>query len=278
LFAGVLFSLLLLLAIVWMSWRGHEQVVEQDLRQSELYARVIEDHASRSFDAVAVVQSSIAETVLLQDSLADIPNLSRQLTQALGGVPFVRSIAVLDAQGRVLVSSSPGDVLRQVNLALLGARPVRGQALLGPLIRGRSLADFEVGASQAGLRSGINSLPMLYGFALAGGQPMLVVALINPDALVNFQRQVIGDNPLSVLVTSYTGLLLTSTVDMVDAPGLSLAHHSLFSERQVAREHGSYREQSASGEDTLVAFRASRAWPLRSCASKGPSGSAIAPM
>ena len=43
LFTGVLFALLLLMAIVWMSWRGHQQVVEQDLRQQELYARVIED-------------------------------------------------------------------------------------------------------------------------------------------------------------------------------------------------------------------------------------------
>lgn len=262
LFTGVLFALLLLMAIGWMSWRGHQQVVDQDLRQQELYARVIEDHASRSFDAVAVVQNSLAETVLLQDSIADLPHLSRQLTQVLSGVPFVRSIAVLDAQGRVLVSSSGADVRRQVNLSLLGPRPARGQTLLGPLIRGRSLTDFEVGASQSELRSGINSLPMMYGFALAGGQPMLVVALINPDALVNFQRQVIGDNPLSVLVTSYTGLLLTSTVDMVGAPGMSLAHHSLFGDRQVAREHGSYREHSAAGEDTLVAFRASRAWPL----------------
>jgi len=134
LFTGVLFALLLLMAIVWMSWRGHQQVVDQDLRQQELYARVIEDHASRSFDAVAVVQSSVAESVLLQDSIADLPHLSRQLTQILRGVPFVRSIAVLDAQGKVLVSSSGTDVRRQVNLALLGARPARGQTLLGPLI------------------------------------------------------------------------------------------------------------------------------------------------
>jgi len=152
LFTGVLFALLLLMAIVWMSWRGHQQVVEQDLRQQELYARVIEDHASRSFDAVAVVQNSLAETVLLQDSLADLPHLSHQLTQVLSGVPFVRSIAVLDGQGRVLVSSSASEVRRQVNLSLLGPRPARGQTLLGPLIRGRSLADFEVGASRAELR------------------------------------------------------------------------------------------------------------------------------
>ena len=123
LFTGVLFALLLLMAIVWMSWRGHQQVVEQDLRQQELYARVIEDHASRSFDAVAVVQNSLAETVLLQDSQADIPHLSRQLTQALGSVPFVRSIAVLDAQGRVLVSSAAGDVQRQVNLGDVTRKP-----------------------------------------------------------------------------------------------------------------------------------------------------------
>lgn len=260
LFTGVLFAVLLLVAIVWMSLRGHEQVVEQDLQQEALYARVIEDQATRSFDAVSVVLSALSETVILQESPSDMGVVGRQWAQALAGVPSVRSVAIIDAQGLVLASSNGTEIGRQLDLRQLGPRPASGQTLLGRLLRGRSLADFEAGLNRSALRPGVNCIPMLYGFTLRNGQTLLAVALINPDALINFQRQAIGDAPLSVVTATYTGLLLTSTGDMSEAPGASLAGHSLFRERLASREHGTYRESGTEG--VLVAFRASRAWPL----------------
>lgn len=260
LFTGVLFAVLLLVAIVWMSLRGHQQVVDQDLQQEALYARVIEDQATRSFDAVAVVLSALSETIVLHDSPDDLGSMGRQWAQALAGVPFVRSLAIVDAQGKIVTSSNGSETGRLLDLRPLGPRPAPGQTLLGPLLRGRTLADFEVGFNRSTLRPGVNGIPMLYSFGLKTGQSLLAVAFINPDALVNFQRQAIGDAPLSVVMTTYSGAVLTNTGDMVDAPGTSLAGHSLFRERLAEREHGSYRESGTEG--VLVAFRASRVWPV----------------
>jgi len=262
LFAGILLALLLLLTIGWMSWRGQQLVVEQDMQQEELYARIFEDHASRSFDAVSVVAASLAESVAAQDSMQELAGMGRQMAQVLTGIPFVRSFAILDPQGVVLVGSSGDDVGRQIDLDRLGPRPAKGQSLLGNLQRGRGLADLERGVARDQSRPGVNLIPMSYCFALKNGQPALAVALINPDVIVNFQRQATAENGLIITLARYSGEVLTSSVDMVAAPERNLKGHSLIRDRRLALEHGTYVDRSVVGEEVLVAYRASRAWPF----------------
>ena len=262
LFTGILLALLLLTAIAWMSWRGQQLVVEQDMQQEELFARIFEDQASRTFDSVAVVVASLSESFAAQETLQEQASMTRQMAQALTGVPFVRSIALVDQRGLVMASSNGNDVGVEIDLQRLGPRPPKGQALLGSLQRGRGLADLERGQGGQNLRPGVNLIPMQYTFVLRNGQTAFAVALINPDALVNFQNQAIADNGLSVTLARYSGELLTSSVDMLNAPGRSIAAHSLFRDRRVALEHGAYLDHPPGAEEMLVAYRSSRSWPF----------------
>jgi PAS domain S-box-containing protein len=206
--------------------------------------------------------ASLAETLSGVDSQQEIAVMSRQLGQMLAGVPFVRALAVVDANGRILACSSDKDNGRQIDLKRIGVKPAKGTSLLGPLTRGRDFADLDVEVVPDSLRAGVNLLPFMHSFALKSGPSLMVIALINPDSYVTFQRQAVADGGISVRLLSFTGQIITSTLDMSRAPSLSLADHSLFTGHHVALEHGTYMDRPYGADESVVGFRASRSWPF----------------
>ncbi|WP_204319756.1 hypothetical protein, partial [Klebsiella pneumoniae] len=75
----------------------------------------------------------------------------------------------------------------------LGPWPAAGRDAVGRFVPGRSLASLSGGAS-AVVPPGVGFIPMMRSLRLPDGRTQLLAALLNPDALANFQQLTLGDS------------------------------------------------------------------------------------
>jgi len=240
-------------------YEQHEAEKEA-LERGELLARVLEDHVTRTVDSAGLALNTIAESAKLQPS-ANLSRLHVLLEHTLLGLPFMRSVAMLDMQGQVLSSSALLDVGLVIDLNAFGPLPEPGSERLGRWLQVRGLSELAAGSTQARAR-GVGALPLMRRVELASGRQVLLLGLINQDALATYQQAAMADVSGVALLSSYSGQLLAVTQDSTLEPGASLASHPIFREWLPAREHGRYAGQGAMQGERLVAFRVSRNHPL----------------
>jgi len=229
-------------------------------------SRVLEDQITRAVESSALTLRTLAEKPALPawlaaDAAKGAPEAALTeagLRQALQGQTVLRSLAVLSPQGTVLASSEPGEQGIQVEMTLLGDWPSEGGDRLGRLLPGRGLRDLHPGP----VDSPVAMLPLLRHLNLGGGRHLLLLALINPDTLANYQSQALADVQGAALLSSFDGQLLASSEGLSQAPGTRLSRHPVFSAWLPAREFGSYVGEGAAAGTQVVAFRASRTRPL----------------
>ena len=257
--AGVLVALMAVAVVAWLGWTEYEEKMETRRSRNELLARVLEDHATRTVETTAIAMASLSELIATQD-MAQLGEVAPLLNQTLIGLPFLRSIAVLDSRGKVITSTVARDIGQSVDLHVLGPWPATDRDRLGGFVPGRSLADLAGRGSAA--PGAVGFIPVLHALELRSGEPALLVAGINPDAFSNQQELTVGDHLSGALLASYDGTLLTSTRSVTVAPGSSLTTHPVFRSYLPSREHATYVGQGARTGEQLVAFRVSRSRPL----------------
>lgn len=257
--AGALLALAVLAAVAWLGWAEHEEKMATQRARNELLARVLEDQSTRTIETTAIAMASLAELLSTQ-SLAQIGEVTPVLTQAMVGLPFLRSLAVIDAQGRVRTSSVPRDVGVSVDPQRFGSWPAIDRDRLGPFIPGRTLAD--MARRDTAVPAAVGFVPLLRAMELRGGDPALLVALVNPDAFANQLELTVADRLGGAVLTGFDGTLLAATASVPLAPGSTLAGHPVFRDYLPEREHASYLGSGARAEEQLVAFRVSRSRPL----------------
>ncbi|MFT7772761.1 PAS domain-containing protein [Roseateles sp.] len=246
-------------SIAAVAWSERLAALKDGGDRLELLARVLEDQATRGVESVALALRTVSEEATLLPG-ADLGRVQPLLAQALAGHATLRGLAVLDDKGTVLLSSDPRDRGLSVDLARLGQLPAVGRDALLPMRPGRSLRSL---ALPAEARSTVQLLPLARRVRTPEGRELLLLALINPDALANYQQTAIGDDPGDRgALLSYDGQLLAATSQVRAALGSSLAGHPVFREQLARREHGSYIGAGLESGSQIVAYRASRSRPL----------------
>ncbi|MFG6412823.1 ATP-binding protein [Roseateles sp. DC23W] len=209
--AGVLLAVTLLSGAAYTLWHEHREAdVELAARQA-LLVRVLEDHASRSLDATQVALVGLAD-MAARGAPADVLQASLGQTQASLG--FLRGLALVDEDGRVLAAADPAD--RQAHIAprALGPWPAVGQEHVGRFVAARSLADLDAQRRRVIVPPGVGFIPLLRTLPLPGpdgGRQALLVALLNPDALANFQQMTLQDPRAAAALVSLDGQVLAAT-------------------------------------------------------------------
>lgn len=260
LLAGLLAVAVLLVSAGMAAYERREALGNAQDR-AELLARTLEDHVTRTVESASVILRTLGEGIVSQGA-AEPARLQPLLAQSLlSSMPFLRSVAVLDDQGRVLASSIPLEQGVRVSLARLGPLPGVGREQLQHLLPGRSLADLGQ-AGDAPRAVGVGMLPLLRMLQGPGEQRLLLVALINPGALANFQQSALSDEGSAGLLASLDGHLVAADGAPLPEPGERIAGHPVFTDWLPAREHGSYIGAGALPGQQVVAFRASRTRPL----------------
>lgn len=153
-----------------------------------MLARVLEDQATRTMQTTELALESLATLPALTAVVSDPRRMQDTLGQALAALPFLRGLAVVDAGGRVVVSTLPGDTESFVDLAKLGSPVVVGRTVQGGFTPGRSLQSVRLGGPAVATPAGVAFIPILHGYKSEAGHLLVLVALVNPDSLSNFQH------------------------------------------------------------------------------------------
>lgn len=256
---GLLAGLVLLLGAAFVAYEAAE-IEEREIQRTEMLARVLEDHGNRTFDTVEVTLGALADT--LRDNLAtvDAVHLGQALTPALQSLPFIRSLSLLDGQGRVLASSGLLNVDTVVDLGQVPLPAAGNTPRLGPLAPGRDLNEAAAGSAARGpVRHSFMALTRRLD--VPAGTPLYLTAVLNVDYFSNEHVRLLEDDSYAAALTTLEGVLLTATGGVQLNPG-QRANHRFFNEYLPHRERGSLIGQGLDGHVVTTAFRLLRRQPL----------------
>lgn len=259
--AGVVLAALVLLLALGQAFYERKERLKEERTAAELMARVLEDHATRSIDTAALALAALAELVAKSELRADT-QLGWVLAQSIAGLPVLREVAVVNAQGLVLASTDPGNPGRVLDLARLGPLPQASGEALGTFVRGRSLGAVATGSPAPQAASGVGFVPLMRQVTTRSNGALLLVGLVNPDALANHQQQMLGDRGRSAMLATFSGQVLAATADPRVMPGDSVRTLPVFTDHLPRIEHGSFVDTGARDGGQILAFRASRTWPM----------------
>ena len=232
----------------------------ENLLQLQQLAKLM---ARQSASDISAVESMLLVLASADRDLRD-PREPGQIEPLIGsvvrGYPQLRSVSVLNEEGRVLASSSPGNVGVQVQLAMFGAATLdASKVTIGQMLEGRDLADTARRATGA---SRLTVLPMLVRLSNPTGQGQTLVALINADYFGSVYEASANDPTVRVALVGYNGELLVATRNVVSAIGSSLRQLRLFTEFLPSREWGSYVGAGMDDPNVLTAFSMLPQWPM----------------
>ena len=256
--------LIVVAALGFMAYTKRE-LQENTTEQGALFARVLEDHANRTFNGVELAMGAALDAARLHRQQGSDLQLSPVLQQYIQTLPYLRSLSLLDAQGRVLASSSPGNLGLQLRRDQLLAPPATSG--LGPLLPGRDLADLAADAgTRAGSQHGTHLLPLTLPLTQpgqAGRDSSWLVATINPDYFANQYDLLLQGTELHASLLSYRGQLLVPSAHSNRPAASWLTAHPLVADALVAgREHGQWQAAGLDGAPMFMAWRTARRQPL----------------
>ncbi len=258
---GTLLALLVVLAVGGIAWFEKNETIHNDWQRGELFARTLEDHADRTFEITSLAMTAVSETVQRLDT-REPTRLPENMSQTLATLSFIRSMAVVDMDGRIVMSTYEPEQGLTIDLRRLGALPSGIRTSIAPVISGRYLGDLDTTrVVQQPPDRGVQaySLPIVRVLSGKGPQTLYLVAIINPDFLANFQGLVIDTAGYASMLVSYNGQVLAShglevrPGDQVDVPALE--------ELVRVQAHDTYVGPGVGAGEQLVIYRASRVWP-----------------
>ncbi len=244
-----------LAAFAFMLWHLRDVALDNGLAQAVTQARNFEEHLTQTIQVVDLTAGSIDVS---SGSPAD---LGRRLVTALRPAPFLRSISLVDAKGRVIASSNPENLgTRIAGVDFYPDAPPQAEVIrIGMPWRGRDFADGRVATRNAPLAPDDASFIPVMRPLRKGGETLTVVAALNPDYFINHFSQLLNTTEGYVQWLRYDGPLLVSSrpTDRPGAPSLA----GPLVDRVAEREQGRGAQTLAGGHAVLSAYRASSRFP-----------------
>lgn len=246
-----------LAASAYTLWRLQMEAVDRHSDAAHAYAHAFEDHLTQTFKFIELT------LINALSNPGDPAQTGPAFTAALRRAPYLRSLALVDAQGTILASSEPRD---------LGVRIVRTDFLpltsgprailrVGPPWAGRNFHDGRAASREQPLEPETQSLiSVLLDVELGDGTWTTLLAAVNTEHFLNHYETRLGADAGLVELLRYDGTLLLST-DTARKPGMRSTGDMLAS-RLEKRDIGQFRQQLANGRDVLTAFRASTNYPF----------------
>ncbi|WP_448187469.1 response regulator [Azospirillum sp. sgz301742] len=226
-------------------------------------ASALEASTTRTVQAVDVTLASVADSLAvagLPESDAARADTLELLRERVRRSPHLRSLALLDTAGRVVVTTeagaAPDTALGEHDFVRAPLSGNEKDLFVGLPVRGRTLV------APHDDRSGHWLLPMSLPVREAQGKLLgVVVAAVNPEYMQGiFEAVQIGEHG-SVTLYRFDGVLLAGLPANAVAVGRSDAAASPFRSHLRQAEHGVFSE-TADGRRRIVAYRATPVWPL----------------
>lgn len=256
---GLILGLAVLVVVVWIGWFQRNEVRNNDQLRAELYAKVFEEHAVRTLELANLAISSVSD-LIASDDKPSAPEARTHMDQAVSSMTFLRSMAWVDPEGKVLASTQRSAEGKTLNIRQLAPDGAGQGTVIGQLLRGRDFTDLTT-ALGANAGPAVFSLPILKTLQFGNQNAGYIVALVNPDFFENFQVLVLGEEVFTVGLFHYDGQMIAGT-NIPGTPGEMLRRDPQLEGMLVKRDQASYTGQGYVPGELMVAFRATRVWPI----------------
>lgn len=237
-------------ATVYTLWRLRADAINRRLDAAAMYARAFEDHLTQTFNVIDLTLANLASEGQASAPLAD----------ALRHAPYLRSLALLDTNGRVVASSDPRNVgvLIVRNDFLPPAPEPRAILRAGPPWLGRDFHDGRpTTPAQPAAADALGMIPVLRDIALGNDHWATLLASVNADYFLNYYSRSVAADAGVVELLRYDGVVLLST-DEKQKPG---TYGRGFGKIGL-EEFGQFAQQLDDRDAVLTAYRTSRTYPF----------------
>lgn len=235
---GALLALTAVALSAGFLWYAQHEIQQRELQSTELLARSLEDHANRTFSSVDLALNTLTEAVSGSLRTADPTRLGPALVQTLQGMPFLRSLSLVD--GRDLAGA---------RRSTLAANTVAN-------------TDTTAIATATATGSAHSFIPLTRLASGPADAPLYLVAALNPDFFANEYSLMLADNSRAAALFKTDGVLLAATENIRMAPGRNADGHRFFKDYLPARESGSFIGPGIDGERSVTALRTVRKRPV----------------
>jgi diguanylate cyclase (GGDEF)-like protein/PAS domain S-box-containing protein len=254
-----LFLACMLALSAYSLWRLRAEAIADGLQVAALHARSLENFLTQSLG----VAEQIAANVNPADvGIAERTRLQESFNATLRNTPFLRSLSLQDASGRIVASSNPANVGITVLAGSFLPQTPSGQEILriGQAWSGRDFADGHVSTPEQPVPADAQGFfPATRSLATAPGGWTLLIAF-NSDYFVNQMAQAMDGAGGRVDVLLYDGTLLLGTAADTRA-GASYAQE-VAAMHLATTEAGPFQQAKEGGAASLGAYRASHNYPL----------------
>ncbi|MDO8776946.1 MAG: EAL domain-containing protein [Burkholderiaceae bacterium] len=240
-------------------WRLQVEAVNNGLNISAMHARSFEDFLTQSLHVTELAAANIAPP---EGGAPDLRSIQSSFVATLRHAPFLRSMSLLDDNGRIVASSNPANV--GLTVLTQSYLPPAGETLeilrIGQPWAGRDFAGGRPTTAQTPVAAEAQSfIPVTRTLAVGDRSVILLIAL-NPDFFLNHMSQALDASEGSVEILRYDGTLLLDT-DPAALAG-SLHAYVVRDLRLTTVESGKFEQDYGNGRQLLTAFRASRLYPF----------------
>lgn len=241
--------------------RLRAQALEFGLAMATTHARNFEEHLTQTLGVVDLVMANLESSTKGAGAGADF---GAQARAALRPAPYLRSLSLVDASGRVIGSSSLANVGAVFGRdSVLPAGEIESEVLrVGAPQHGRDVGDGRsTPAAQPLTPTDLSFIPVLRRLPPASGEPpRWVLAAINPEYFIHHFTQLLEPRAGRVQWLRYDGLLLTSSGPH-DLPGMP-GQAGAVTEALRQREFGRLEQTLSDDTPVLTAYRASSRFPV----------------
>ena len=264
--ADIVFLSLIILVILaagsgtaYIIQRQKNIAIVEALNRSSFHTRAFESHLTGTLETVQRLADYIAA-----GSAETAPEIVDELfRRTLRQAPFLRSLSMIDATGRIVASSNSGNVgqLLETGEYSPSATPsLHPHLRIGHPWTGR---DFDEGAPAVAEQShpviGLGFVPVLCRGEYQDRGVQLAVAL-NSDYFINYFSQWLAASDGFVEVLRYDRIVLLTSGE-ASAPG-KLHPDRMLAQMLLESEIGHYQGDGGGQGKALTAFRVSRQFPL----------------
>ena len=170
-------------------WRNLGATQQRDHQELARLASAVEIQASQLLETADTALANLAASLVKDPhALAAFEELQ---THYLRSLPFLLGLSLVDQHGLVKASTNAADSGMQVDLRRLAPTlPQSDRMAIAPRAQGRSLIESHPTAAP-----GPGFIPLVRRVQLPDSKAMLLVALLDSDALTGYQLQLLDTSP-----------------------------------------------------------------------------------
>lgn len=240
-------------------WQLHREARNNAISEAKTYARNFSEYLTQNLQVVSLIADNIDLKTDRPESLAEI---DAYLRKAVRPAPYLRSLSLLDAEGKVVASSQTENIGLQMPLDNFYPELAPGslQIRIAAPWRGRDLKNSQA-IDQAKILPPETSdfIPVLRRVGSKKGSFWLLAAL-NPDYFIDRFGELLPPAVGHAQVLRYDGILLLSSWPE-DTLGASGGAGQVEQELQK-NESGELLQTLPNGFQAITAYRASSRFPL----------------